>query len=195
MRVQTAQNKNKLTLSLRLKFILTLATIILILIGFICLTIGIKVYKTSVLQFEQTISSKIDMIEDMIQLFVKNHDAIVQILLENSDVKNADESIHSYIGDVGEVTVKDVENSDVEKKINDFFRHINSKHPEFTVVYLGTKWGGQATSRQKMKGGYDPRTRMWYKQSQQTPNQSIITDAYETILGEIVVTFARALIT
>ena len=195
MRIKTAQNKNKLTLSLRLKFILTLATIILILIGFICLTIGIKVYKTSVLQFEQTISSKIDMIEDMIQLFVKNNDAIVQILLENSDVKNADESIHSYIGDVGEVTVKDVENSDVEKKINDFFRHINSKHPEFTVVYLGTKWGGQATSRQKMKGGYDPRTRMWYKQSQQTPNQSIITDAYETILGEIVVTFARALIT
>ncbi len=194
MKVKQAQNKNKLTLSIRLKFILTLVAIVVVLIGAICTTIGIKVYNTSVSQFEQTISSKFEMIEDMIQLYLQNNDAIVQILLENSDVKNADPSIHSYVQDTGEVVVQDVETSSTGTKINELFRSINAKHPEFTVVYLGTKWGGQATSRQKMKGGYDPRTRAWYKQSQQTPNKSIITDAYEAIAGEIVITFARALI-
>jgi len=192
MKVGKAQSK--CSVSIRSRFIVSLVAIIIVLISFICTIIGIKVYETSVSQFEQTITSKFDMIEKMIQLYVENNEAIVQILLENSDVKKADSNIHSYEKDTGEVVVNDVETSNVGRKINELFRAINTKHPEFTVVYLGTKWGGQATSREKMRGGYDPRVRTWYKQSQASPNKSIITDAYETILGEIVVTFAHTLV-
>ncbi|MGP1439070.1 MAG: methyl-accepting chemotaxis protein [Treponema sp.] len=184
----------KLTFSIRTKFILTLAIIIIFLESCICTIIGIKVYKSSVYQFEQTIEQQINSVKQTIQLFVRNNDALVRILLENPYVKNADESIHSYVSDVGDVIVKNVEGEGNAKSINEVFRNTNKMHPEFTVVYLGTKWGGQATSREKMKGGYDPRTREWYKKTYADQKNVAITNAYQTAIGgELVVTFARAL--
>jgi len=183
------------TLSIRTKFIFSLSIIIISLVASICAIIGMKVYNSSIYQLEQTLEQQIDSVDQMLKLFVKNNDALLQILLENPYIKNADESIHSYVGDVGEVVVKDVEGEGNASAINEVFRKTNLRHPEFTVVYLGTKWGGQATSRQKMKGGYDPRTREWYRKSYNNPQNVAITDAYKAAIGgELVVTFARALL-
>jgi len=185
----------KLSLSIRAKFILSLAIVIISLVACICTIIGIKLYNSSVSQAEQTIERQVNSVNQMLQLFIKNNDALVQILLENPYIKNADESVHSYVNDVGDVIVKNVEGEGNAKKINEVFRKTNLMHPEFTVVYLGTKWGGQATSREKMKGGYDPRTRDWYKKTYADQNNVAITKAYKTAIGgELVVTFARALL-
>ena len=185
----------KLSLSIRTKFILTLSSIIIFLVACICIIIGMKVYDSSIYQLEQTLNQQVNSIDQMLQLFVKNNDALLQILLENPHIKNADESIHSYVGDVGDIIVKDVEGDGHAKAINELFRNTNKTHPEFTVVYLGTKWGGQATSREKMKGGYDPRTREWYKKTYSDQKNIAITNAYKTAIGgELVITFARALI-
>ena len=186
--------KKKFNLSIRTKFILNLAIIIIFLVSCICTLIGIKVYNSSVYQADQSIEQQVNSVNQMLQLFVKNNDTLVQILLENPYVKNADETIHSYVDDVGDVVVKDVEGKRNAKKINELFRKIQTSHPEFTVIYLGTKWGGQATSREKMKGGYDPRTRDWYKKTYSNQNNVAITNAYRAIGGELVVTFARALL-
>lgn len=181
-------------LSIRLKFIIMLAILVISLVAFICVAIGIKVYRASRGHFEQTIEQQLDVMDKTIKLFVKNNDTIVQILLANSDVRQADESIHSYVYESGDIVVKDVEEEGVAERINELFRRVQSEHPEFTVVYLGTKWGGQATSRIKMKGGFDPRTRSWYKRSVEKPTELIVTDAYRTSVGnESVITFARAL--
>ena len=195
MSYKSSARAKKKNFSIKFKFILTLAIIVISLVVFICTAIGIKVYNASINQYEYTIKQQFDSMNQMVQLFVKNNDALVQILLENPFVKKADESIHSYVEDSGEVLVKDVENTEVSKNINSFFRTINKMHPEFTVVYLGTKWGGQATSRLKMKGGFDPRTRIWYKKCYEKPQELVLTDAYKTAIGgEMVVTFARALL-
>ena len=185
----------KTGLSIRTKFVFTLSVIIIFLVTCICSIIGLKVYNASIYQLEQTLEQQVNSVDQMLKLFVKNNDALVQILLENPYIKNADESIHSYVDDVGEIVVKDVEGDGNAKSINEIFRQTNLKHPEFTVVYLGTKWGGQATSRQKMKGGYDPRTRQWYKKTYDDQKNIAITNAYKAAIGgELVITFARALI-
>ena len=186
--------KKKFNLSIRTKFILGLAIIIIVLVSCICTLIGIKVYNSSVYQADQSIEQQVNSVNQMLQLFVKNNDTLVQILLENPYVKNADATIHSYVDDVGDVVVKNVEGKRNAKNINELFRKIQTSHPEFTVIYLGTKWGGQATSREKMKGGYDPRTRDWYKKAYSNQNNVAITNAYRAIGGELVVTFARALL-
>ncbi len=186
--------KKKFNLSIRTKFILGLAIIIIFLVSCICTLIGIKVYNSSVYQADQSIEQQVNSVNQMLQLFVKNNDTLVQILLENPYVKNADATIHSYVDDVGDVVVKNVEGKRNAKNINELFRKIQTSHPEFTVIYLGTKWGGQATSREKMKGGYDPRTRDWYKKAYSNQNNVAITNAYRAIGGELVVTFARALL-
>ena len=186
--------KKKFNLSIRTKFILSLAIIIIFLVSCICTLIGIKVYNSSVYQADQSIEQQVNSVNQMLQLFVKNNDTLVQILLENPYVKNADATIHSYVDDVGDVVVKNVEGKRNAKNINELFRKIQTSHPEFTVIYLGTKWGGQATSREKMKGGYDPRTRDWYKKTYSNQNNVAITNAYRAIGGELVVTFARALL-
>ena len=187
--------KTDKTLSIRTKFIFILSVIIIFLVACICTIIGMKVYNSSVYQLEQTLNQQVNSVDQMLQLFVKNNDALVQILLENPYVKNADESIHSYVNDSGEILVKDVEGVGNAASINQVFRNTHQMHPEFTVVYLGTKWGGQATSRQKMKGGYDPRTREWYKKTYSDQKNVAITNAYKAAIGgELVVTFARALL-
>ena len=141
-------------------------------------------------------NQQFDVMNQIISLFIKNNNTIVQILLDNSDVKKVDESLHNYSEDTEgqDIIVKDVEKGNVEKNINSLFREINTQYPEFTVIYLGTKWGGQATSRTKMKGGYDPRKRGWYKKTQNNPNDVIVTDAYQAMGGEIVISFVKALL-
>ena len=182
-------------MSIRTKFILILSVVIIFLVTCICTIIGMKVYNSSVYQLEQTLNQQVNSVDQMLQLFVKNNDALVQILLENPYVKNADESIHNYVNDKGEIVVKDIEGDGNASFINELFRNTNKMHPEFTVVYLGTKWGGQATSREKMKGGFDPRTREWYKKNYQDQKNVAITNAYRTAIGgELVITFARALV-
>ena len=185
----------KTNLSIRTKFIFSLSIIIIFLVSCICTIIGMKVYNSSIYQLEQTLEQQVSSVDQMLKLFVKNNDALVQILLENPHIKNADKSIHSYVGDSGEVIVKAVEGDGNARDINEVFRQTNRMHPEFTVVYLGTKWGGQATSREKMKGGYDPRTREWYKKTYNDQKNVAITNAYKAAIGgELVVTFARALL-
>jgi len=192
---QKIKSKKK-HISIKAKFILSLAIIIITLIIFICTVIGIKVYNSNSQQLKKTMKQQFDVMNQIISLFVKNNSTIVQILLDNNDVKKVDESLHNYSNDpAGEdIIVKDVEKGDVEKSINSLFREINAQYPEFTVVYLGTKWGGQATSRTKMKGGYDPRNRDWYKKTQKNPNEIIVTDAYKAMGGEVVISFVKALI-
>ena len=186
----------KKTLSIKVKFILLLVVITFCLISSICTLIGISVYKASVSRFEQMVEQQFGVLDQMINLFVQNNDKIVNILLENEAVKNADSSIHNYstYPQGQEIKVQDVENAGVETKINSLFRKIHKMHPQFTVIYLGTKWGGQATSREVMKAGYDPRTRDWYKRSLKDQDKLIITDAYMSMGGEVVVSFARSLI-
>ncbi len=182
-------------LSIKLKFIIALTIVLIFLVAFICVAVGIRVYNASRDHFEQTIDQQLEVMDQTIKLFVKTHDTIVQILLSNADVRKADESIKSYVNETGEIDVKSVEEEGVAKNINELFRRVQSSHPEFTVVYLGTKWGGQATSRLKMKGGYDPRTRSWYKESLARQKELVVTDAYRASVGnETVITFARSLL-
>ena len=126
----------KKNMSIKVQFILSLAIIIITLIGFICTVIGIKVYKSSSQQLKKTMNQQFDVMNQIISLFIKNNNTIVQILLDNSDVKKVDESLHNYSEDTEgqDIIVKDVEKGNVEKNINSLFREINTQYPEFTVI-------------------------------------------------------------
>lgn len=73
---------------------------------------------------------------------------------ESDAVRNADDSIHSYIGESGTVSVSSYEKSEVEENIRRLAKSFTGTDKDIAELYLGTKWGGYATSLDgTMNGG------------------------------------------
>ena len=62
-------------------------------------------------------------------------------------------------------------------------------------VFMGTKWGGYATSSQgSMQAGYDPRKRSWYRQAFEAGGKTIMTSAYQSTIGEPVICVSKKIV-
>jgi len=179
--------------SIRIKLIISIILIIILSGLSTGIIIGVQVYNMNILQFQQFMEQQFAVIEHSIHGFTLNTKNTVKTLAEYPLVKQADDQFHCFLNDTADVTIKDMPKTEKEAVLTNLFAYIKSIRPEFTVVYLGTKWGAQVTSRDIMKPGYDPRTRSWFKQAREAENKTIMTSAYRTaIKGEAVVTFSRA---
>jgi methyl-accepting chemotaxis protein len=68
-------------------------------------------------------------------------------------------------------------------------------HPEALTTYVGTESGLLIiSSDQKLRDGYDPRKRLWYKQAMEQKGKAVITAPYiDAITGNMVVSIAKSL--
>ena len=179
--------------SIRIKLIISIVLIIIISGLSTGVIIGVQVYNMNISQFQQFMKQQFAVIEHSIHGFTINTKNTVKTLAEYPLVKQADDQFHCFLNDTADVIIKDMPKTEKEAALTDLFAYIKSIRPEFTVVYLGTKWGAQVTSRDIMRPGYDPRTRSWFKQAREAENKTIMTSAYKAaIKGESVVTFSRA---
>lgn len=67
----------------------------------------------------------------------------------------------------------------------EFSRYANT-HQDVAYVYMGTESGGyiQWPATKVRKAGYDPRKRSWYQQSIKNPDQTMISEPYQSFLGD-----------
>lgn len=94
------------------------------------------------------------------------------------------------------LTPKDITHSALEEEMVVLFKLINATHPEFVEVFIGTKWGGFASSGDnEMPPGYDPRKRPWYTKAMETPDKASISPAYMSTTGEAVISNMRPITT
>ncbi|QSI03418.1 methyl-accepting chemotaxis protein [Treponema pedis] len=187
--------KGKKSFSLRAKFIIILTAAIIVLAAGICTVIGIQLYIMNTEQFNRFIEQEFSAINQTVQLFTRNNKNTVNVLSEHSAIKNAGKTLRNQTPE-GETYVRDRTEADIqnERTILSVLANIEKNYPEFVEVYIGTKWGGEATSAGKEEEkGYDPRTRQWYKEAEKNTGKIIITNAYISTTKEPVITFAKTI--
>ncbi|WP_024469259.1 methyl-accepting chemotaxis protein [Treponema pedis] len=184
--------KNKI-FSIRHKLVLSFTLIILTFIIAIVLITGYTSRRNCLTRFYNRTSSELNHIDYSVSVFFNNTKSVLSTLSEHSDVRNADDSLHRYYLDKENIKAADTIKSENEKTLTALFKHFLGRFDEYVEVYLGTKWGGYATSFDgEMSAGYDPRKRSWYVLASEAGGKTILTKAYLSTVGDIVVCLSRS---
>ena len=179
--------------SIRRKLILVFTTIIIALVLLVSVIIGYQVRKSNIAHFHKSIVRDMKLVENGINIFFDNTSNMLKMLSEHRYCREADASIHSYVLETENIKASETIKSETEQKLVSLFKEIYSSFPEYVEVYLGTKWGGYATNFDgEMSAGYDPRKRGWYVAASENIGKRIITNAYLSTVGDIVVCLSRS---
>lgn len=169
----TQETKNsvvrKKTASITARLLRAITVTIISIVAVICAVVGFQLYKKNITQFDEFTAQQFSNIERSITLFIRNGKSAVTMLAENPAVKNADEMLYNYTGERKDIVY--THNGKTEQDIKALFVRMEKNYEEFKEIYLGTKWGGAASSwAEEESQGYDPRTRSWYKDAAAAPS-------------------------
>lgn len=179
--------------SVRKKLVLIFISIIVNLVILVSLIIGFQVKKSDMESFRGTVLRDMKLVENGIDLFFGNTTNVLNMLAEHPYCKAADDSINSYVNNKTDEKASDTVKSENEKRLVSLFKRVHSAFPEYVEVYLGTKWGGYATNFDGfMSAGYDPRKRGWYISATENHGKRIITNAYLSTVGDVVVCLSKS---
>ena len=193
--IQSSLRKNKdgvmgkKATSITVRLLCAVTITIISIVAVICAVVGFQLYKQNITLFDEFTSQQFSNIEKSINLFTQNGKNAVSMLTENPAVKNADETLYSYIVQAQEVS----HSGKIEQDIVSEFNLIKANYTDFTEIYMGTKWGGFIGLKDKqVSKGFDPRERGWYKNAAAANGKPVITEAYTSIDGTIVFTIAQS---
>ena len=174
--------------SITVRLLLTITVTIISIVAVICAIVGFQLYKKNITQFDEFTAQQFSNIEKSITLFIRNGKNTVTMLAENPAVKNADETLYSYIVQAREVS----HNGKTEQDIVSEFNRIKANYTDFTEIYMGTKWGGFiGVKDEQIPKGFDPRERDWYKNAAAN-GKPVITEAYASADGNLTFTIAQS---
>ena len=162
---------------------------IISIVAVICAIVGFQLYKKNITQFDEFTAQQFSNIEKSITLFIQNGKNAVSMLAENLAVKNADETLYSYIEQSREVS----HNGKREQDIISEFSIIKANYIDFKEIYMGTKWGGFiGVKDEQIPKGFDPRERDWYKNAISSNGKPVITEAYTSADGNLTFTIVES---
>ena len=189
----TQETKNsvvrKKTASITARLLLAITITIISIVAVICAVVGFQLYKKNIAQFDEFTAQQFSNIEKSITLFIQNGKNAVSMLAENLAVKNADETLYSYIEQSREVS----HNGKREQDIISEFSIIKANYIDFKEIYMGTKWGGFiGVKDEQIPKGFDPRERDWYKNAISSNGKPVITEAYTSADGNLTFTIVKS---
>lgn len=175
-------------MSISKKILSAFFCVILLTIISICVVIGLQMHKTSVEAFYSSSAKELTQISRAVDIFMDSALKMTRLAAEIPLVRSADESVYSYVDETAALSPDSASQSVLGQRMMNYFRLMEKSHPEYAEVFLGTKWGGYATSRTgTIPAGYDPRRRAWYTQGMSRPGEVSISPAYMSTTGEAVV--------
>lgn len=181
-----------MNLTLRKKLLLSLLGSTILPIVLVCLVLGYNIRNNSLEAFFASTGNELGHIDKAISLFIDETKANTSLLARHPAVLAADDSINSFINQKEAKSSADLATGPVEQKILDLGRTLLTTHKSFVDVYVGTKHGGFAmASDAPLPPGYDPRARPWYKEALAEKGQPIISKAYQSTTGDVVLTAAE----
>ena len=184
---------NKKRLSLSTKFSFGVAVIILIMVAISSVTTGFFFYKNSLANFYDSAETALSEFSDSISMFFDAKEVELNVFSETDEVKNADETIHSFVNETGPIQILEYKKSPVEEAIRKVCKSFANNDSDIAEIYIGTKWGGYATNfDSSMNGGYDPRKRGWYQTATKGNGKVMITDAFASTVGATVVGITKS---
>ena len=185
--------KNGKRMSISSRFAIIVFVVILVVIGISQVIVGRSFELKAMSDFYTTAGNVLLEFSNSVNLFFSSKENELEVFAESDAVRNADESIHSYIGESGTVSISSYEKSEVEENIRRLAKSFTGNDKDIAELYLGTKWGGYATSLDgTMNGGYDPRVRPWYSAANGGNGNAVITNAFESTIGSVVVGISKS---
>lgn len=189
----TASTNEKVTFSIFKKVFLTSSGILLGFFVAIIISLMFIVKKSAAEMYTLNAQTELKTLSDGIEIFITSAKNNLELLSKNPTVKSADSSLHRYLDDSAPVNASDTKKSEKEQELVRLFKEFYTSHKEYAEVYMGTMWGGYATSFDgEMSNKYDPRLRTWYKKASAANGKPILTEAYLSTIKEIVVCFSQA---
>ena len=142
--------------------------------------------------FHSSAAMELAEFSDSITMFFGAKEVELNVFAESEQVKAADDTIHSFVDEVGEIKILEYAKSPTEESIRAICKSFAKNDKDIAEIYLGTKWGGYATNfDSSMSGGYDPRKRGWYATATSGNGKVMITDAFASTVGATVVGITR----
>lgn len=167
--------------------------IILIITAIMAVVTGVFFSKSSLENFYDTAETELTEFSDSITMFFGSKEIELNVFAESDVVKAADDTIHSFVDEVGDIQILQYEKSYTEEEIRKLCKIFASHDTDIAEIYIGTKWGGYATNfDSSMSGGYDPRKRGWYATATSGNGKVMITDAFASTVGATVVGITRS---
>ena len=184
--------KRRKRMSLSSKFALGELIIIVLLIGISQVVVGVSFEKKAMYDFYSSAENVLKTFSNSINIFFDSKEAALKGFSDSDPVKMADDTIHSYVNEVGSVKISTYEKSPSEQMVRIIAKSFSQNDHDVAEIYLGTKWGGYATNlSSSMTGGYDPRKRPWYEDAVKNSGKMVITKAFESTNGAVVVGLAK----
>ena len=184
----------KKALSIRFRLLRAITITIISIIGFISAVVGYELYKRNTALFNEFTTQQFFNVEKSINLLMQKGENVVTMLASHPAVRGADDTIYNYTIEAQKSGRIYTHTGKTEQELVTLFKAIEESFSEFQDVYMGTRWGGIATSWSgEDELGYDPRQRSWYKQAAEANGAIVITPVYIATDGTPVVAVAKAI--
>ncbi len=179
--------------SLSRKFSVGSIVVMLLMVVISSITTGLFFAKNCLDSFYDSAATELSVFSDAISMFFSAKEAELNVFAESEVVKKADDTIHSFVNEVGDISILGYEKSPTEAAIRKLCKTFASYDKDIAEIYIGTQWGGYATNFDStMSGGYDPRKRGWYATASSGYGKVMITDAFASTVGATVVGITRS---
>lgn len=166
------------------------------------LTVIIPIFAISIVSISQTkteslerfvdsSSSEIRQVENTFNLFFDQMKNNARFLAQSNTVTSVSKNTSTYFD--AEKMMDPRSAGKEEAAIFELFESFGQTHEELLFVYLGTQHGGFIQYPAEPLGNYDPRKRPWYQQVSQNPNKVIVTEPYQGVTGQAMVSVATAI--
>ncbi|MBQ4880060.1 methyl-accepting chemotaxis protein [Pseudoalteromonas luteoviolacea] len=145
----------------------------------------------SLTRFTASSDSEIRQVENTFVLFFDQMKNNARFLAQSQAVTLVGDDTTTYFG--AEKMMTPETSGSNEAEIFELFKSFGVTHPELLFVYLGTTQGGFIQYPAEPLGGYDPRKRPWYQEVTKSANDVVITDPYQGVTGQAMVSIATAI--
>ena len=183
----------KKRISLSSKFSIGVVLIILMVVAISSVTVGVFFSRNCQENFYSSAETALSEFSDSISMYFGAKEVELNVFSQTEEVKNADDTIHSFVNETGTVQILGYEKSPAEEAIRKVCKNFAGNDSDIAEIYIGTKWGGYATNfDSSMSGGYDPRKRGWYETANKGNGKTMITDAFASTVGATVVGITKS---
>jgi methyl-accepting chemotaxis protein len=138
-------------------------------------------------------STELERTSSAIRLFVSEAKANMDHLASYPELRDIDAGLTSYLGVKGKVKTLPRDDDALGQRLMERCILLQKSHPNYRKVYCGSRDGGFiSNSDAEREGGYDPRTRAWYKEAAATPGVAILSSPFRSTDGQATISAARA---
>lgn len=179
---------NSMKLTIKNKLLMAFSASLIVPVTLLCIFLGYSVLQKSKERFIVSTQNELRQVNAAINIFFQEAGYNVIRLAEHDVMQEVDDTLPNYT----QLTVNKKDNyiqiGGVTEKINKILARVDTSHPGYVEVFMGTESGGFVSSiESEMPAGYNPVKRPWYTKAVQSGTKTTLSDAYLSTTGEVTI--------